>query len=221
MHVFEDRTEAGQLLARALEDHLRREASRDVVVLGLPRGGVPVAFEVAAVLGAPLDVLIARKLGVPVQPELAMGAIGEHGAKVLDERVIMRSRVSESELRDVESAERAILDQRVARLRALRPAEPLKGRTAIIVDDGIATGSTARVACRMARQLGAAHVVLAVPLAPAETLRAFTDADAVVCLTTPRFFSAVGRYYRDFSPVEDDDVVRLLDAAGGRGGHHP
>ncbi|WP_138419184.1 phosphoribosyltransferase [Sinomonas gamaensis] len=218
MHVFENRTEAGQLLARELEDRLRRAASTDLVVLGLPRGGVPVAFEVAAALDAPLDVLVVRKLGVPAEPELAMGAIGEHDAMVLDDGIVERLRVSESEVRRVETAEREVLERRVAQLRAVRPPEPLAGRTAIVVDDGVATGSTARLACRMARELGAARVVLAVPVAPADTLDTFTDADEVVCLASPHFFLAVGRYYRDFSATKDDDVVRLLEAAvGGRG----
>jgi putative phosphoribosyl transferase len=215
VHVFENRTEAGQLLARELEDRVRRSGSTDVVVLGLPRGGVPVAFEVATALDAPLDVLVVRKLGVPMEPELAMGAIGEHDAMVLDEGIVERLRVSESELRRVETAEREVLERRVAQLRAVRPPEPLAGRTAIVVDDGVATGSTARLACRMARALGAARVVLAVPVAPADTLESFTDADEVVCLAAPHFFLAVGRYYRDFSATKDDDVVRLLEAAAG------
>jgi putative phosphoribosyl transferase len=221
VRVFENRTEAGQLLARELEDRLRRSRSTDVVVLGLPRGGVPVAFEVAAALDAPLDVLIVRKLGVPTEPELAMGAIGEHNAMVLDEGIVERLRVSESELRSVETAEREILERRVARLRAVRSPEPLVGRTAIVVDDGVATGSTARLACRLARGLGAVRVVLAVPVAPADTLESFADADEVVCLAAPHFFSAVGRYYRDFSATNDDEVVRLLEAASGRRGRQP
>lgn len=221
MRVFENRTEAGQLLARELEDRLGPSGGKDVVVLGLPRGGVPVAFEVAGALHAPLDVLVVRKLGVPTEPELAMGAIGEHNAMVLDEGIVKRLRVSESEVRRVEAAERVVLERRVAQLRAVRPPEPLAGRTAIVVDDGIATGSTARLACRMVRGLGAARVVLAVPVAPADTLETFAEADEVVCLAAPRFFLAVGRYYRDFSATKDDDVVGLLEAASRRRDQQP
>lgn len=209
MWVFEDRRQAGRELAQALLGH----RGEDLVVLGLPRGGVPVAFEVAMALDAPLDVIAVRKLGVPFQPELALGAIGEHGARVVDERILRLSGVGERELRAVEASEREVLDQRSGHLRAVRPPEPLAGRVALVVDDGMATGSTARVACRIARQLGAARVVLAVPVAPAETVRAFDDADEVVCLASPEAFTAVGRCYRDFSATSDGEVLELLDAA--------
>lgn len=212
MTIFEDRVDAGRQLGRRLSD-LR---GQDMVVLGLPRGGVPVAFEVAAALDAPLDVIVVRKLGLPYQPELAMGAIGEGGARVLEERVLAHSRVSESELKAVEDRERTVLENRVARFRKGRTRQDLTGRIAVIVDDGIATGSTARVACRVARQLGAARVILAVPVAPADTLGSLTEPDEVVCLATPHHFSAVGYHYRDFSPTEDDEVVQLLDAAAKR-----
>ncbi len=215
MSKFEDRVDAGRQLGRRLSK-LRGE---DVVVLGLPRGGVPVAFEVAAALDAPLDVIVVRKLGLPYQPELAMGAIGEGGARVLDNRVLSRARVDESELEAVEDHERAVLENRVARFRRGRNRLDLTGRTALIVDDGIATGSTARVACRIARQQGAARVILAVPVAPAETLADLADMgepDEVVCLSTPPQFTAVGYHYRDFSPTEDDEVVQLLDRAAER-----
>ncbi|BCW68337.1 putative phosphoribosyl transferase [Arthrobacter sp. NicSoilB4] len=212
MSIFEDRVDAGRQLGRRLAE-LR---GQDIVVLGLPRGGVPVAFEVAAALDAPLDVIVVRKLGLPYQPELAMGAIGEGGARVLEERVLAHARVSETELQAVEDHERAVLENRVLRFRKGRTREDLTGRIAVIVDDGIATGSTARVACRVARQLGAARVILAVPVAPADTLGSLTEPDEVVCLATPRQFSAVGYHYRDFSPTEDDEVVKLLDAAAKR-----
>jgi putative phosphoribosyl transferase len=204
MVVFADRVEAGRLLAERLE-HLR---GQDVVVLGLPRGGVPVAFEVAEALGVPLDVIVVRKLGVPFQPELAMGAIGEGGASVL-----AHTRVTEEELRTVEVRERAQLEERVSRLRKGRGRIDLTGRTAVIVDDGIATGSTARVACEVARHLGAAKVILAVPVAPADTVGDLPVADEVVCVSTPERFMAVGYHYRDFSPTSDEEVVVLLDAA--------
>lgn len=212
MSIFEDRVDAGRQLGRRLAE-LR---GQDTVVLGLPRGGVPVAFEVAAALDAPLDVIIVRKLGLPYQPELAMGAIGEGGVRVLDDQVLTHSRVTDSELQSVEDHERAVLENRVARFRKGRGREDLTGRIAVIVDDGIATGSTARVACRIARKLGAARVVLAVPVAPADTLAALTEPDELVCLATPRQFTAVGYHYRDFSPTEDDEVLQLLDLAAKR-----
>ncbi|MGT2460749.1 phosphoribosyltransferase [Sinomonas atrocyanea] len=215
MHVFKDRSQAGRELARALT----RYRHQDAVVLGLPRGGVPVAFEVAVALDVPLDVIIVRKLGVPFQPELAMGAIGEGGVRVLDEHVIAVSGATERELALVEAREREVLRERTTRIRAVRPQEDLRGKTAIVVDDGIATGSTARAACRVAHALGAARVVLAVPVGPADTVGEIAEADEVVCLTTPSPFRAVGRFYRDFSATTDDDVLQLLDAAGRRAVH--
>ena len=212
MSIFEDRIDAGRQLGR----QLRKLRGQDVVVLGLPRGGVPVASEVAAAHDAPLDVIVVRKLGLPYQPELAMGAIGEGGARVLEERVLAQSQVSEKELQAVEARERAVLESRVMQFRKGRSRRDLTGRIAVIVDDGIATGSTARVACQIARRLGAARVILAVPVAPADTLEALTEPDEVVCLATPRHFSAVGYHYRDFSPTEDDEVVQLLEAAARR-----
>ena len=212
MVLFEDRRDAGRRLAAKLA-FLR---TRDVVVLGLPRGGVPVASVVAESLDAPLDVIVVRKLGVPFQPELAMGAIGEGGVKVVDHTLLARARITEEDLEAVERRERAVLDARVERLRRGRPRVDLHGRIAVIVDDGIATGSTARVACRAARQLGAERVVLAVPVAPAQTLRELPEADAVVCVSAPGHFRAVGAHYEDFSPTSDDEVVALLERADHR-----
>jgi putative phosphoribosyl transferase len=212
MSIFKDRVDAGRQLGRRLAE-LR---GQDVVVLGLPRGGVPVASEVAAALDAPLDVIVVRKLGLPYQPELAMGAIAEGGARVLEDEVLSHSRVRQDELQAVEEHERSVLENRVARFRMGRPRQDLTGRIAVIVDDGIATGSTARAACRVARKMGAARVIMAVPVAPAETLTSLTEADEVVCLATPPKFTAVGYHYRDFSPTEDDEVVLLLDAAAER-----
>jgi putative phosphoribosyl transferase len=209
MIEFTDRVEAGRRLAEKLE-FLR---GQDVVVLGLPRGGVPVAFEVAQALDAPLDVIVVRKLGVPFQPELAMGALGEGGVRVLDAQVLGQTDVTEEQLHSVETRERAVLDARVSRLRRGRQRVSLTDRIAVIVDDGVATGSTARVACEVARQLGAAKVVLAVPVAPAETLRNLPEADEVVCVATPRLFWAIGYHYRDFSPTSDDEVIELLEVA--------
>lgn len=210
MSGFLDRADAGRRLAARLQ-HLR---GRDVVVLGIPRGGVPVAFEVARSLGAPLDVVVVRKLGVPWHPELAMGAIGEGGYRVLDRDLVARAGVDATELAAVERRERQVLDARVARLRRGRGPVDLSGRVAVVVDDGIATGATARVACEVARHLGAERVVLAVPVAPADSLRAVTEADDVVCVETPAPFLAVGNHYRDFGATSDEEVVALLDRAG-------
>lgn len=212
MDVFDNRLDAGRQLAARLEA-LR---GTDIVVLGLPRGGVPVAAEVAKALDAPLDVIVVRKLGVPFQPEVAMGAIGEGGVKVLDSRVLRMARVSDAELANVERLERATLEARSTRFRRGRDRIDLTGRTAVIVDDGIATGSTARAACQVARQLGAARVVLAVPVGPKDTVEGFTEADEVVCMSAPSQFLAVGYHYRDFSPTSEDEVIVLLDAAARR-----
>ncbi|MDO5753731.1 MAG: phosphoribosyltransferase family protein [Arthrobacter sp.] len=189
----------------------------DVVVLGLPRGGVPVAAEVAKALDAPLDVIVVRKLGVPFQPEVAMGAIAEGGVRVLDDRVLAAAQVSEAEQREVEDREWMALEARSVRLRRGRPRIDLKGCVVVIVDDGIATGSTARAACQVARHLGAARVVLAVPVGPRDTVEHFVDADEVICVVTPSNFFPVGSYYRDFSPTSEEKVIKFLDAAARRG----
>jgi putative phosphoribosyl transferase len=210
--MFEDRVDAGRQLAARLE-YLR---GQDVVVLGLPRGGVPVAYEVAQSLGKELDVIVVRKLGVPYQPEVAMGAIGEDGARVLEPRILAQARVGDEALHQVEERERGILHSRVERFRRGRARTPLRGRTALIVDDGIATGSTARAACQVARHLGAVKVILAVPVAPKEALKELEGPDEIVCLRTPPHFTAVGCHYDDFSPTTDDEVVVLLNAAAKR-----
>jgi putative phosphoribosyl transferase len=207
--MFADRVDAGRRLAKRLE-HLR---DRDVVVLGLPRGGVPVAFEVASALNAPLDVLVVRKVGVPFQPELAMGAVGEGGFRVVDERVVERAGISPDELLGAERRARTELESQVARFRRGRERVDLAGRVVVIVDDGIATGSTARVACQAARGLGAREVVLAVPVAPVATWEAMSAADEFVCVATPSPFHAVGMHYADFTATQDDEVIELLDSA--------
>jgi len=204
---FTDRADAGRRLAAQLE-HLR---GPDVVVVGLPRGGVPVAVEVARALGAPLDVIVVRKLGVPFQPELAMGAIGEGGALVVDERVVVEAGVTAEEFAAVEGRERAELERRVRRFRGGRPPVPLVGRTVVVVDDGIATGSTARAACQVARAQGAARVVLAVPVAPPGSVVALRpDADEVVCVEIPAWFFAIGEFYDDFTQTSDEEVIGML-----------
>ena len=208
--LFTDRADAGRQLAARLE-HLRGEP---VVVLGLPRGGVPVALEVARALGALLDVIVVRKLGVPYQPELGMGAVGEDGVRVINREVLRAARVSADELAAVQARELAQVDARAARYRVRRAREPLAGRTAVVVDDGIATGSTARAACQVARAHGAARVVLAVPVAPRGWLaRIAGAADELVCVHTPRDFFAIGQFYADFSQTTDDEVVACLQRA--------
>ncbi|WP_448810607.1 phosphoribosyltransferase [Agromyces bauzanensis] len=217
MEYFEDRRDAGRRLAKALAG---REFDRPVV-LGLPRGGVPVAAEVAHALGAPLDVLVVRKLGLPRQPEVAMGAIGERGARVLNDDVLRSGGVSAQQLADVERRERTELEARVARFRGDTPLIDLTGRTAVIVDDGVATGATARVACTVARELGAASVILATPVGAPDSIAeiaAMPEVDEVVCLSTPRGFMAVGMHYLDFSQTTDAEVQAILAEAHSGGG---
>jgi putative phosphoribosyl transferase len=205
--TFQDRVDAGRRLAQRLA-HL---AGTDVVALGLPRGGVPVAAEIAAALGCELDVILVRKLGVPIQPELGMGAIGEDGVRVVNEDLVRSAGVSAAALEAVETAERAELDRRAALLRDVRRRAPLAGRTALVVDDGIATGSTAIAACAVARAHGAARVVVAVPVAPPDAARRLAAAaDEVVCLETPAAMVAIGEWYDDFSQTTDDEVLSLL-----------
>lgn len=205
--MFVDRADAGRRLGQRLH-HLR---GSDVVVLGLPRGGVRVAAEVAAALDAPLDVIVVRKLGVPSQPELAMGALGEGGVRILLPEVIHHAGVTPEALAAVERQERAELERRAHRFRGGRARVPLTGRSAVVVDDGIATGSTARAACAVVRAQGAARVVLAVPLAPLDWARRMHDAaDEVIALVTPRMLWAIGGWYRDFSQDTDEDVIACL-----------
>jgi len=208
MQRFADRADAGRRLAERLLGY----RGQDVLVLGLPRGGVPVAHEVAEALDAPLDVLVVRKLGVPAQPELAFGAIGEGGARVLNETVLRHVLVSDAEIAAVEAAQRAELARRVQRYRGGREQISLRDRVVLIVDDGFATGSTARAACLVARAQGAAKVVLAAPIGSADTVAELRHvADDVVCLGAPAFFHAVGQGYRNFSQTSDEEVCELLE----------
>jgi putative phosphoribosyl transferase len=207
---FADRVDAGRRLAARLGG-LRGE---DAVVLGLPRGGVLVAAEVARFLGVPLDVIVVRKLGVPSQPELAMGAVGEDDVLVVDERVVRSARVGEAELEEVERRARAEVHRRAARFREGRQRVALTGRTAVVVDDGVATGSTALAACQVARAQGAARVVLAVPVCSVDAAaRLRGEVDELVYLETSALFFTVGQFYADFLPTLDEEIVELLRPA--------
>ncbi|HTX63037.1 MAG TPA: phosphoribosyltransferase [Acidimicrobiales bacterium] len=206
--VFSDREDAGRRLAAMLST---LESARPVV-LGLPRGGVPVAAQVARALGAPLDVILVRKLGAPFQPELAVGALGEGGVRVLNEEVRRAAAVSKRELESIEAREAAAIDRMARTFRKAHPPIPLQGRLAIVVDDGIATGSTAAAACMVARAHGASRVVLAAPVIPTASLEALRGvADEVVCVQSPEPFFAIGQWYDDFTQTTDDEVVRVLD----------
>ncbi len=212
---FRDRREAGRHLAEVVRRAEAREGH--AVVLGLPRGGVPVAFEVARGLDAPLDVIVVRKLGVPFQPELAMGAIGEGGVLVVNQDVLHSSALGAFDIDAVASHERAELDRRARQYRGGGRQVDLEGRCAVIVDDGIATGSTMRAACHVVRALGAARIVIAAPVASRQAVAALHDVcDEMRCLEVPEPFYAVGEWYRDFAQTSDDEVVELLRSANGR-----
>ena len=204
---FRDRYDAGRQLAAEL---LKREFE-DAVVLGLPRGGVPVAAKVADALGVPLDVLLVRKLGLPAHREFAVGAIGEGGVRVVDTAICDSYRVSSAELAQVDAEERLELDRRSQLYRVGLPPISLEGHTAILVDDGVATGSTALAASQVARKLGAKKVILAVPVGSASAVQELRQhVDEVICLRVPERFRAVGQWYVDFSETPDEQVVELL-----------
>ncbi|MGZ6826679.1 MAG: phosphoribosyltransferase family protein [Mycobacteriales bacterium] len=208
--IFRDRADAGRRLA----ERLAAMKGEDAVVLALPRGGVPVAAEVARALGLPLDVVVVRKLGLPFQPEVAMGAVGEGDVVVTDDDLVAQARVGARELALVAARERREVQRRARLFREGRPPVPLAGRTALVVDDGIATGATARAACQVARALGAGRVVVAVPTGAADALRLLAqEADEVVCLDVPPHFLAVGQWYADFRQTSDEEVVALLARA--------
>jgi predicted phosphoribosyltransferase len=210
--MFRDRVEAGDVLAGMLAHYAGRP---DVLVLALPRGGVPVAARVARALGAPLDVFVVRKLGVPGHEELAMGAIASGGVRVVNEQVVARLGLSQADLDRVAEAEARELARREQSYREGRPPPALSGRVVILVDDGLATGSTMRAAVAAARRLGPARVVVAVPTAPAPTCRGLAEeADEVICATTPRPFRAVGYSYSSFPQTADEEVRSLLRPGG-------
>ncbi|MET8648814.1 MULTISPECIES: phosphoribosyltransferase [Nocardia] len=207
---FHDRRDAG----RRLIERLRGFGTGDVVVLGATRGGIPVAYEVANALRAPLDVAVVRKLAVPFQPRLAFGAVGENGIRVIDDEMVLRTFISDQERARVEAEARDDLARSALRYRATHPPIPLNGATAIVVDDGVATGITARAACEVARSQGASRVVLAVPVGSPRAIRVLAGhVDNVVCLETPGLFHSIGQWYQDFEDVTDKMVIELLDRA--------
>jgi putative phosphoribosyl transferase len=211
--LFRDRTAAGKVLAESLKDYAGRP---DVLVLALPRGGVPVAFEVAERLGAPLDVFLVRKLGVPGHEELAMGAIATGGVLVLNEEVMSYLRISGEVVDSVAAEELRELERRERAYRGDRPAPDVKVKTVILVDDGLATGSTMRAAAAALRQQNPARIVVAVPVSAAETCDEYRmGVDEIVCAVTPEPFRAVGLWYEDFSQTTDDEVRGLLARAAG------
>jgi predicted phosphoribosyltransferase len=209
--AFPNRAEAGRLLAEKLEKYADRN---DVIVLGLPRGGVPVAYEVAKSLRAPLDVFIVRKLGVPGFEELAAGAIASGGVRVLNEDVLRALPNADEIIESVTAKETAELERREKSYRDDRPAPELHDRVVILVDDGLATGATMHAAVKALRQRDVAKIVVAVPVGPPDTCREFEDeADETICATAPEFFQAVGQYYEDFSQTSDEEVRDLLARA--------
>jgi len=211
MRAFANREEAGQLLAEKLLDYAGRE---DVIVLGLPRGGVPVAFEVAQRLRVPLDVFIVRKLGVPGFEELAVGAIASGGVRVLNKDVARALPNVDAVIESVTARETAELERREQTYRDGRPAPELRGRTVILVDDGLATGATMRAAVAALRQRDVARIVVAAPVGAPETCREFEhEVDEIVCAIAPDYFQAVGQYYEDFSQTSDEEVRELLTRA--------
>lgn len=209
--LFEDRRDAGRALAEKLEDHAGRP---DVLVLGLPRGGVPVAYEVARALHAPLDVFLVRKLGLPGQEELAMGAIASGGIRVVNPDVLSELGVPEELIDEVAREEEEELARRERLYRGDRPPPQVEGRTVILADDGLATGASMRAAVAALRQLRPARIVVAVPVAARETCDELrSEVDEVVCAVTPEPLYAIGMWYRDFSQTSDEEVRSLLEAA--------
>jgi predicted phosphoribosyltransferase len=206
---FRDRSEAGRKLAVALAGYKDQQP----VILALPRGGVPVAAEVATALKAPLDLVLVRKIGVPFQPELAMGAVVDGGAPIIvrNEDVIALAGITESEFKAICDSELAEIERRRRRYLGNRERVEVSGRTTIVIDDGVATGATTRAALRATRMRNPKKLVLAVPVAPTDSLAALrTDADEVICLEDHEFFGAIGAYYADFGQVADEDVIELL-----------
>jgi putative phosphoribosyl transferase len=210
---FQDREEAGRILASKLSAYSRRE---DVIVLALPRGGLPVAFQVAQALGAPLDVFVVRKLGTPWNRELAMGAVASGGVQVLDLSVVKELCVSEADVQEITASELSELTRRERLYRGNRPAPELTGKTVILVDDGIATGCSLLAAIAAIRRQEAARIVVAIPVAPAFGCSAIrAEADEVVSVAEPEHFLAVSQWYENFSQISDDDVRAWLEQSAG------
>jgi putative phosphoribosyl transferase len=210
--IFSDRSEAGRRLA----GHLERFKDQEPVVLALPRGGVPVAYEVAKALAAPLDLVLVRKIGAPFQPELAIGAVvdGERPELVINRDVVNEYRIPESYLESERRRQLEEIERRRQLYLAGRPRAPIRERTAIVIDDGIATGATMEAALRATRRAGPRRLVLAVPVAPPDTIeRLRSEVDEVVCLLVPAFLGAIGSFYRDFRQLEDEEVIELLQRA--------
>ncbi|MEM3401382.1 MAG: phosphoribosyltransferase [Nitrososphaerota archaeon] len=210
--VFKNREEAGRLLAKALKDY----KGYDCVVLAIPRGGVVVGYYVAEELGCPLDVIIPRKLGAPLQPELAIGAVAEDGTTVLNEDLIESMGVSQQYIERKIKEEVAEIRRRASLYRSGREMIPIKDKIAILVDDGLATGATMKAAISYIKRLGPKAIVVAVPVAPPDVVRSLRrEVDKVVCLSTPEPFFAIGQFYEEFEQVEDEEVIRLLSARRG------
>jgi putative phosphoribosyl transferase len=205
--MFRDRQEAGRLLAETLMPF----KGSNTIVLALPRGGVPVAYQVARQLELPLEVLICRKLGVPGHEEFAFGAIAEGGVRYLEEETVRSLGLTAAQIEAVQRLETKTLEERIRLFRGNKKMMNLKGKRALIIDDGVATGATARAACLAARRFEAETVVVAVPVGPADTEASIPEADEVICLTHPGFFTAVGNHYANFEQVLDSDVLRILN----------
>jgi predicted phosphoribosyltransferase len=209
--IFRDRKEAGRQLASRLTKYANRP---DVIVLALPRGGVPVAYEVAKQIGAPLEVFLVRKLGVPGYEELAMGAIASGGVRVINEDLVRQLQIPGKVIEAVAADEQRELERRERAYRDDRPPPDVKGRTVILIDDGLATGSTMRAAAAALRGLGPARIVVAVPVSAPETCDEIREeVDEVVCAVTPEPFRGVGLWYKDFSQTTDEEVRELLERA--------
>jgi putative phosphoribosyl transferase len=212
---FKDRADAGRQLAKALEKYRNRKP----VILALPRGGVPVAAEIAAAFNAPLDLVLVRKIGVPLEPELAMGAVVDGGAPIIvrNDDVIRMAGVNDADFKAICDSELAEIERRHQRYIGTRKRIDVAGRTVIVVDDGIATGATTRAALQATRMRNPKRLVLAVPVAPAETVAALRrEADDVICLEDHELFGAIGFYYRDFNQVPDEEVIGLLEQSAVR-----